>query len=212
MSAHLDAEQAMLLAALTEDDPARRAADAHAAECADCRALLADGALMMTMLDEMETPVLVSPALKARIESRLDFSSARVPAYKSAWARLTVVGLSLLSLFLVWLGGTHVSSGGLMASLGQGVGGHCAGFEAAFAAVPLGVGAVLSQLGKVRLRPAPFAATTMAFAIAGQLVLSSRCPLHELTLHLFVFHFLTVLAVGLVSAGASRLLAPVRAV
>jgi predicted anti-sigma-YlaC factor YlaD len=202
MSPHLVPEQAMLLAALPEEDTARVAAEAHAAECADCRALLADGAQMMLMLDELDGRVAVRPALKARIEERL----AQVPASRG-W-RWSVLALAALSLLLVWLDGTRAISGEGMFALGQSLGGHCAGFEAGFAALPLGVGALLSQLGKVRLQPAPFAATTMAFAVVGQLVLSARCPLHDVTVHLFVVHFLTVLLVGLLAAGTSRALVP----
>lgn len=198
MTEHIDPADALSLAALSEDDSELVEARAHARQCAQCRTLLAESQAMLQLLDASQLPTLVEPALKARIERKL---------YGRAWGwpQLLTLGTAVVSFLLVLTSG---QVGGLasLSSLAQGA--HCAGYEAIYAAAPLALGAALTRMGKLRLQPLPFAGVTMACAVVGQLVLRTRCPVHGLTLHLFVFHFLAVLALGLIAAGSVRILDP----
>ena len=114
---------------------------------------------------------------------------------------MMVAALALFSFLLAWKNGT--SEGALMPAIGA----HCASYESGFALIPLVVGGVLTRVGTVQLSPARFASYTMAFAVFGQLLLRTRCEAHDLSLHLFVFHFLVVLVAGFAGAGAARLFA-----
>lgn len=195
MSEHIDAAEALALSALSKTDPERLAAEAHARTCPPCDALLREGQALLSLLDGAQLPVRVDPALKARIETRL-FVRPRVGA---RWAALAA---AMISFLLVLFDGK--SRGAL--DLAEGV--HCMGFEACFAAVPLVLGVALTRFGSLRLQPSLFAACTMTCAVFGQVLLRTRCEAHALSLHLFVFHFLVVLAAGLVAAGSVYLTAP----
>lgn len=195
MSEHIDPAQALSLAALSTADPLRGAAEAHARECTACAALLREGQALVALLDGGELPVRVDPKLKARIETRL-YVRPRVGA---RWAALAA---AMISFLLVLFDGK--SRGAF--DLAEGV--HCMGFEAAFAVLPLALGVTLTRFGSLRLQPSLFAACTMTCAVFGQVLLRTRCEAHALSLHLFVFHFLVVLAVGLLAAGSAALLAP----
>ena len=192
MSEHIEAERALALVSLSEHDEELVLARAHARDCPACQALLAQSAAMLQQLDASMTLPEVRPALRERVVQ------ARAPS--SRLSQLMIIGFALLSFLLIWK--NHAIGVVTVAPASR-----CAGYEAAFALVPLVVGAALSRMGRVQLSPARFASYTMGFAVAAQLQLRTHCAAHDLSMHLFVFHFLVVLAMGAVGAGAARLLA-----
>ena len=64
---HIRPELALIVAALDDADPTRRAVLAHTAMCPDCRVLLEEGEAMLQLLDSYEHECPVNPRLKARI-------------------------------------------------------------------------------------------------------------------------------------------------
>jgi len=66
---HIPAEQALFLVALAEDDPEKRAALSHAAQCEACARLLRESTSMLRLLDEQAAPAL--EPIDARLEARV---------------------------------------------------------------------------------------------------------------------------------------------
>ncbi|HEY6878655.1 MAG TPA: hypothetical protein VI299_11585 [Polyangiales bacterium] len=183
MSAHLADEELLAWAALAADDPARRAAHAHAATCSACRAKLREHEAMLSLLDgAFEQPV-ISDALAARVKARV---------YPRRWPRWVLVCTWLASLALVPFGGSH--------ALGLQIGSHCVAAESAFAVMPLALAAWLTRAGRVQLDSASFAGIGGISGVLGQLWLRSACPIHDATYHSFMFHFLAVIALSAIGA------------
>jgi predicted anti-sigma-YlaC factor YlaD len=173
-SPHLLPERSLAIAALAADDPERLVAEAHARECPACRALLAEGADMLTLLDTagVDMAETVSPALKARVRASL----AETP--RLARPPLVLWLLGLASLLIAWFERTD---GGLSVHIGM----HCLAYEQAFALAPW-----LLALALERRRVAPFRLATYAMtgALLGQLVLHARCPAPHSLAHQLAFH------------------------
>lgn len=181
MSAHLEDEKLLALAALPADDPERRAADAHAATCSACRARLREHEAMLSVLDASFALPAIPDSLAARVQARV---------YPRRWPRLLLLCTWLASLALVPFGGSHV--------FGLQVGEHCVAAESAFAVLPLAAAVWMTRAGRVRLDVASFASIGGLSGVLGQLWLRSACPIHDATYHSFVFHFLAVIALSLV--------------
>ncbi len=185
MSEHIKAEQSMALVALAADDPERLQAEQHAQGCSACRSTLDEAALMLSWVDAYAPMPVVNPALKARIQNAVlstqvqatRFDSAKGSRIVSKW--LLALGV-LSSALLAWLS----SEPGALAPA-QGL--HCVMFETMTAVAPFAVAAYLGMRGKIALQPLNLATVSMAGALAGQVILQSRCPDHA-TPHLFAFH------------------------
>lgn len=206
MSEHLESEQLLALAVSREDDAALRSARQHAAGCAYCGSRLLENEALFALLDGENQPAPVSPALRARVLA----SAARTRPAASPWARLAIAAALLSSVVLAYLDGrgSSLRLGDLVPSLGA----HCLAFQGMFAAIPLGVGLVLSRAGKVAPEPLPFAAWSMGFAVVGQLWLRTHCGAYNLSVHLFAVHFVGVLLAGVIAGGVGSLLRSSRAV
>lgn len=196
MSEHIKPEQSMALMALAEGDPERRAAEAHAASCASCRAHLHEAQTLLSWVDAYAPLPSVDAALKARVRKVVLTAEAPAPWAFSKWG--LALGM-LLSVLLAWLEG---EPGGLSPRLGL----ECLLFENVVAVAPFALTAYLGVRGRIPLVPLNLAAVSMAGALVGQLVLTVRCEAHG-TPHLFAFHVLGVaLAAALGYAASSGLL------
>jgi hypothetical protein len=189
MSEHLPSEQLLALVTLAPDDPERRAADAHVAECRECRAQWAEHEAMLRMLDASFALPALSPALSARVHQRI---------YPRRWPRLMLLTTWLLSLALA------LAAGSESLVLAVHVGAHCALSEALFAVAPLAIAGWMTRAGRLRLDTASFALVGGTSGLVGQWWLRSHCPVHGAVYHSFVFHFLVVLALSWAGAAFGR--------
>lgn len=193
MSHHVPPDFALIIAALPPTDPERRAAWAHAMDCAPCLHALVQGEKLLRLIDTQAPQApeqTIDPALKQRILS----SVANLPPERPAapWHALLLALGAACSAALAWLDGTR--DAGLQARLGF----HCIFWELVFALGPLVCGAVLA-LGTGKQRsPRVFALIGIAGGLFGQVLLRTRCPVHDVNPHLLVFHTAGVLlAAGL---------------
>jgi len=200
---HLESAELLAFAAASERDPAFATARAHLDQCAECQARLRESQALMALLDGIDEPPRISPALRARVHER-----AFRRAEASAWGRLGIAAATLVSMVLAYLDGrgSDLRLGDLVPDLGA----HCLLFQGAFAAIPLVVGMTLSRAGRVQVQPLVFAAWTMSFALLGQVVLRTHCNAYNLSVHLFAVHFVGVLLAGFIGGGVGRALASAR--
>jgi hypothetical protein len=213
---HLESEQLLALAALrardnpralqSEADVSLKGALEHVTTCSYCEARLLENEAMFALLDRENAPVVVSPALRARVLT----SAVEVQEVGSPWARLAILAALVASVALAWFDGRG-SNPLRLSDLVPSLAGHCLGFQGAFSAIPLVVGMALSRAGKVNVEPLPFAAWSMGFAVVGQVALRTHCGAYNLSVHLFAFHFVGVLLAGVVGGGLGRLLSSPRA-
>lgn len=209
MTEHLDTEQLLALALVSSGsagDDALRSAHAHVESCPACAARLRENQALFALIDDAQHLPPVSPALRARVIG----SAQRTGKTSSVWAKLSAALAVLISGLLAW----HDGNGGALhlADLVPHLGIHCLAFQAGFAALPLGVGMVLTRAGKVRLQPLAFSAWSMGFAVLGQVALRNHCEASNLSVHLFAVHFTGVLLAGLIAGGLGRALQPARPV
>jgi hypothetical protein len=186
---HLHPDRALALLALPIDDAERAAAHAHAATCADCAALLHEHEAMLHLLDASFATPPISPALAARVHTRV---------FPRRWPRALLFCTFLASLVLV-LWAPH-SSNGLEAVVGS----HCTLFECTLALLSLGLGVGLSRVGGVRIEPVGFALLAGGSGLLGQWLLRDFCPVNGAVLHAIVFHFLAVLTLSLLGGALGR--------
>jgi hypothetical protein len=196
VSAHITDELALALIALPPDDPERKEAFAHAAECSACRALLRDSEQMLRLLDDECNLPAVDPAFKARVHAAVLGSSAPVRTRWQSWA--LVLG-ALLSLLMVWL---DAHTGPAQAALGL----RCALYELGCAVVPFALVATSMMRGALRVEPRGLALAAMAGALVGQALLLAECPAQGAVSHTLPFHFAGVLLAALLGMGAGRVM------
>lgn len=177
MSDHVDPGLALALAALPEEDPERRAAWRHAAQCPACRALLDDGLLMLQLIDGARVEPRADAALKARVKAAVFARERRVRWELPALALFAVVSLLLA-----------LADGLPQRPLAVGIGMHCLLYEVALGMVPGGAMLLLARRGLVALQSLRMGALAAGFALLGQLLLRTRCPVHDAGAHLLVFH------------------------
>ena len=201
MTGHITEELALALMAVAPDDPERRDAFAHAAECSTCRALLEESQAMLRMLDgDGELPA-IDPAFKARVRTAVLGST---PARKRArWQSWGLVLGAVLSLGMVW-GDAH--AGPAMPALGI----RCALYELGCAVVPLALVGVSALRGVLRVEPRGLALAAMTGALVGQALLLTECPAQGAVAHTLPFHFVAVLLAATLGLAAGRML-PARA-
>ena len=101
MSDHV-AEQAGFLAALSQDDPERKGADAHARSCAPCREALDEGVRLMALLRRTLPATKREPPTRPLPVARVVASAAEI-ARRLAWATTGAVVLAWL--FQLTVGG-----------------------------------------------------------------------------------------------------------
>lgn len=190
---HIRPELALIVAALDEADPTRRAVLEHTAVCADCRALLEEGQAMLQLLDSYEHACPVHPRLKARILN----SVADVPQRRRGigWEHIALACGAALSAWLAWFDG-HARTG-----LYPAHGPLCLLWELLGVSLVLGPVAWLKQKAVWR-SPTRIALTAMSGALLGQLWLRYRCPSHDATLHVLAFHVTGVLLIALLGVAA----------
>lgn len=198
MSQHVPPDLALIVAALDQHDPERRAAWEHAAACEPCRRVLEQGEAVLELIDAQAPHEFIDPALKQRILNSVEkLPPRRKPVL---WQPFAIAIAALVSIAFAFLDGEHA---GLHASQGW----KCIFWEVMFALAPL---AITAQVA-ISMRK-PNASWILAFAgvaggLVGQLYLRARCPLHDVNPHLLVFHcagVLTAAAVGLVIARGIR--------
>jgi hypothetical protein len=194
VSEHITADQGLFLLALTEDDPERTRAFAHAAECEACRTLLDESARALVLLDEglAEVPAL-DPGLAARVHEALH-------AEKHApWAWLGLALGAVMTLFLAWYSAHHTTSQAHHDGL------RCFMFEQAFAAGAFGLGLVYAGQARGRVSNLQWATIAMSGAVAGQAFLLLRCNANGAALHILASHVLGVGCATLLGVLAGRL-------
>jgi hypothetical protein len=198
---HIPAEQALFLIALEEDDPEKRAALAHAAECEACGRLMRDSTALLRLFDEEAAPAHepIDPQLEARVHAAV---FAQEPAAGSGhWESLAWVVMGLLSGWLIWHDGKPNRP--LEATVGL----HCLRYELLCAFAALSVGVVATRLSGARaLGPLRSSVFAMAGAVVGQILLRTRCEAPDAALHLLAFHGLGVVLATALGSLAGRLL------
>jgi hypothetical protein len=207
---HIPAEQALFLTALAEDDPEKRAALSHAAQCEACARLLRESTSMLRMLDEQAAPAL--EPIDARLEARVRAAvlapptaaglAAQPPAAAHArWEHFAWLVMGLLSGWLIWHDGKPNRPLEAMVGL------HCLRYELFCAFGALGIGVVATRLSGARaLGPLRSSVLAMGGALVGQLLLRTRCEAPDAALHLLAFHGLGVLLATALGGLAGRLL------
>jgi predicted anti-sigma-YlaC factor YlaD len=200
MSEHIDPALALALSALAEEDPERRRAWEHSARCPACRALLDEGAAMLRAIDSQHGPAPIDEALKARVRANV-LASGRP---RSRWEPPALALLALTSLLLAFF------DGHLERPLAAGVGLHCLLYELGLGMVPVGAMLLLARRGLAALQPLRVGTLAAGFALFGQLLLRSRCPVHDAMLHVLVFHVSGVGLAALLGIGSTRWLPRLR--
>jgi hypothetical protein len=207
---HIPAEQALFLVALAEDDPEKRAALSHAAECEACARLLRESTSMLCMLDEQAAPAL--EPIDARLEARVRAAVLAQPAaagwaaqllavVQAHWEHFAWLVMGLLSGWLIWHDGKPNRP--LEALVGL----HCLRYELICASAAFGVGVAATRLTGARaLGPLRSSVLAMAGALVGQVLLRTRCEAADAALHLLVFHGLGVVLATALGGLAGRLL------
>jgi hypothetical protein len=189
MSEHTPPDLALIVAALDDDDPTRRTALAHAADCADCARVLHDGEAMLALIDAHAKEVPIDPRLKARILETI----ARVPQHQRGirWEHITLVLGGLLSAWLAWFDGQART--GLYPARGL----YCVSWEVLGASLPLVGAGVWAARQRLKLSALRVALLAQAGAIVGQLWLRYRCPTHDAGLHVLVYHVTGVVLIAI---------------
>jgi hypothetical protein len=196
MSEHIPPDLALILVALDQDDPERRASLAHAARCPECARILSDGQAMLKLIDAQVSEVRIDPRLKARI---LD-AVARAPEQHrgTRWEHIALTLGALLSVWLAWFDG-HARTG-----LYPARGAYCVLWEMLGATLALiGVGAWAMRTSQ-RPDPLRLGIVAMCGALVGQLWLRWRCPTHDAGLHILVYHVSGVVLLALLGLLAGR--------
>ena len=190
MTHHVPPDIALIVAALDPQDPERRAAWEHAKHCEPCQRILEQGEAVLQLIDAQAPDQFIDPALKQRI---LNSVASLPPRRKQLRWKPIVIGLgAIASVAMAFSDG--VAHAGMYASIGV----RCVFWELLFALVPL---AVTAQVVISTQRPNPNWSLALAGVIgglAGQLFLRWRCPISDVTPHVWVFHCIgVVLAAGL---------------
>ena len=197
MSEHIPADLALILAALEENDPERREALAHAADCPMCARVLSDGEAMLKLIDAQTAEAQIDPRLKAR---RLDaVAQAPQEAHGVRWEHIGLMLGAVLSAWLAWFDG-HARAG-LYPARGH----YCVLWELLGATLPLVSAGVWATRAWLRPDPWRLALVAMSGGLAGQLFLRWRCPTHDAGLHLLVYHTTGVLLAALLGLLAGQL-------
>jgi predicted anti-sigma-YlaC factor YlaD len=200
MSEHIDPALTLALSALAEEDPERRRAWEHAAQCPACRALLDEGAAMLRAIDSEHGLVPVDEALKARVKAAM----AKRARLRWQWEPPALALLALTSLLLAFFDG-HPER-----PLALGVGLHCLLYELGLGMLPVAAMLLLARRGLAAFQPLRVGTLAAGFALFGQLLLRSRCPVHEAMLHLLLFHVSGVGLAALLGIGSMRWLPRLR--
>jgi hypothetical protein len=201
MNEHIDPTSVLALVALPDEDPERRRAWGHATQCPACRALLDEGLAVLRLIDAERTPPPpISAALKARVKAAV-LAQERA---RSRWEGPALALVSLVSLLLAFFDG-HVGR-----PLALSVGAHCLFYEIAFGMVPVGSMFLLARRGPIELRPLRIGTFAAGLALFGQLLLRTRCPVHDAGLHLLLFHVSGVVLAALLGMGTARRLPKLR--
>ena len=197
MSAHIADEQALFLVSLDEDDPEKRAALSHAAECEACAKLLRESEAMLRMLDAEASIEPISMQLEARVHAAV-FAPAR-PTWIARVEVFAWWALATLSGVLIWHDGQPDRP------LEPMVGMHCMRFELLFAAAAFTTGVVIARLRGTRsLGALRGSVLAMSGALLGQVLLRTRCEAPDAALHLLVFNGLGVLLASALGSVAGR--------
>jgi len=189
MSDHISEDLALILTALDQDDPERRAALAHAAACSACARLLERSASVLSLIDAQQADVKVDPRLKARVLASVDRLEAqgagtRWEPYALAFGALLSIALGLLDLRLRW---------GLFPARAP----LCFMWQMMGALLSLAGAGIWARSWAWRSSPLRPAVVAMGGALIGQLWLRVRCPTHDAPLHVLTFHVSTVLVAAL---------------
>ena len=194
VSEHITADQGLFLLALSEDDPERTRAVAHASECETCHALLDECARALVLLDEglAEVPAL-DPGLAARVHEAVQSSG------RSRWTWLALALGAVMTLFLGWYAEKHSTSQVHHNGL------RCFMFEQAFAAGAFGLGLLYAGQAQRRVSNLQWATIAMSGALAGQAFLLLRCNANGAALHILASHVLGVGCASVLGMLAGRL-------
>jgi hypothetical protein len=192
MSDHISEDLALILAALDQDDPERRAALAHAESCPACARLLTRGASVLGLIDAQRACAKVDPQLRARILASIDRFQADDEFQQerpgTRWEPIALVIGALLSIALALLDGRERQ--GLFPDHAP----LCIMWQMLGTTLSLsGVRLWAHRRSAWRASALRLAVVAMGGALGGQLWLRIRCPSHDAGLHLFTFHVTGVL-------------------
>jgi hypothetical protein len=196
---HFDADRALFVLALADDDPEQREALAHARECASCREVLREAEAMLALFDDAGADELraarrqITPAFEARVQ-RAVLGSPRTRHL----SQLTVFIGALLSALMVWTRAEPEHT----AFAYEGV--HCLLYEQMFAAGALGLGLLFGRWYGSTIGPWPAASMAMIGALFGQELLQTRCHAQGAVVHLLLFHALGVALATVLGGVAGR--------
>ena len=194
MSEHITEDQGLLVRALTEDDPERVRAFAHADECKACEALLQESARALLLLDEGLAEM---PALDLQLATRVH--EAVHGARRSRWAWLGIALGALATLLLGWFS-EHYSD-----SQAHHNGVRCFLYEQGFAAAAFGLGVLYTRQRHSQMSAVQWATIAMCGALTGQAFLLLLCNANDAALHILGSHVLGVGAATVLGAFAGRL-------
>jgi hypothetical protein len=202
---HLEADHALFVLTLADDDPEKRATLAHARECASCQVLLREAEAMLSSIDATgaedlrQAELQITPAFEARVQRALHGS----PRARRL-AQLTLAIGALLSLLMVWM---RAEPARPMRAL---VGVNCLLYEQMFAAGALGLGLLMGRRYLSTIGPWQAASMAMVGALVGQAILQVRCEAEGALVHLLVFHALGVVLATLLGGVAGRVVSHAR--
>jgi len=206
--------QAAGLASLAPGDRERRAAEAHALSCASCAGALAEGAAVLSLVDEALPLGVPQPEALARArreilaEMAAESTPSQLPApprrRRSRASAAAVAALAALPVLSLVLAIFKSGAAGLQGTIGI----KCVAFELAFAVGPLVATFALARSGRLGRPILAVAAGAAAGALVGQAVLHVTCHALPSTSHALVFHTLPVMLALALGALAGRGLQP----
>lgn len=198
MAPHFDADRALFVLALAQDDPEQREALAHARECESCRQVLREAEAMLALFDASsaeefrEAEQQITPAFEARVRGAV----LGAPRSRHLSQLALIIG-ALLSALMVW---TRAQPEHTAYAL-EGV--RCVLYEQTFAAISLGLGLMFGRR-YLSIGPWQGASLAMVGALVGQELLQTRCHAEGAVVHLILFHALGVALATLLGGIAGR--------
>lgn len=198
MAPHFDADRALFVLALADDDPERREALAHARECASCQQVLREAEVMLALFDASGADELqaaerqITPAFEARVQAAVLGS----PRSRHLSQLALIVG-ALLSALMVWTRARPEHTAFALE------GARCLLYEQTFAAISLGLGLVFGRR-YLSIGPWQGASLAMIGALVGQELLQTRCHADGAVVHLILFHALGVALATVLGSVAGR--------